>query len=161
MGFGLIWKWLVGPIAGPVLAAALALSLAALGVTWTVQRWEISRLTTELATTKDAIDNPVNGWVHRFDQCQTNYGTIDAALKRESGDIAELAAKTDANQKALAASMATATARVRDVKTSTDKLLAAPPSAPVGTLEACRAGARILKPSLARPAAPAPAGVVP
>ncbi len=142
---GLILKWLVGPIAGPVFGAALAVTLVAFGVTWTVQHWEAARLTTELATVKDSIDNPSNGWVHRFDQCQTNYGNTEAALKRQSADIAALATKTDASQKALAASMATATAQVRGVRTTTDKLLATPPSAPIGSTDACKAGARILK----------------
>lgn len=140
-----MWSWIIGPIAGPILGAALLASLAALGVTWTVQRWEISRLTDELAVKKDEIENSKTGWVRRFDQCETNYATVALALKRQGDDIRNLAKATEDGNKLLADRLESAEKQVTSVRTNTNKLLAAAPTAPIGTLAACQAGAKILK----------------
>lgn len=137
--------WLTGKIAGPVFGIALLATCIAFAVTVGVYHFELANETARADKLDSEINAPSTGWVARNTQCLTNYGNVSASLKRTSDDIEQLAKDTANGNAKTAAAMAGAVAQIRNVKGSTDKLVASPPSAPVGTIDACRAGAHILK----------------
>jgi hypothetical protein len=126
--------WLTGKIAGPVFAGVSALLLMALATVWLVNAWKISDLTSERDDLRASLGT-----------CTANVGTLDASVKVLNGSIDKLAADTKAQNDALSKAMGLATADLRNVRGATNKLLAMPATAPVGSLDACRAGAAIYR----------------
>jgi hypothetical protein len=98
-----------------------------------------------------SIEDPVTGWAARHAQCETNVASLDTSIKGLNGQVEKLAADTKSGNERNAVLMGTAIINLRGVRASTDKLLAMPAMAPVGSIEACRAGARILRGSVGMP----------
>lgn len=142
---GAILKFIVGPIAGYVFGAALAVLAITFAVTVGVYHWKLDAMTEDRDALKERIDNPATGYVVRNAQCGTNVAQLKSGLSRVSADVEALAQATRDGDASLKAAIAAASARLAGVKGATDKLLALPAPAAVGTLKACDAGALILK----------------
>jgi hypothetical protein len=121
---------------------ATALSMI---VTVGVYHFELAGMTTERDALKNQIYAEGTGLIARNTQCETNIASLNVGLKNARDDINSLAASTVETNKKTIAALTAAAAQVRTVKTATDKLLATPASAPIGSTQACSAGAHILK----------------
>lgn len=142
---GAILKWFVGPLAGPVLGIALLITGIGFVTDHLVLSWKLSNVTADRDALKDSIYHDGTGWVARTSACETNVEVLTQAVKNARDDIKSLADNSDAASARAAKMLATIAAQVSGVRASAEKLLALPPSAPVGTLDACHAGANILK----------------
>lgn len=140
-----ILSWLTGKVAGPVFGIALIATSIAFAVTVGVYHFELASETARADKLEAAINAPSTGWVARNAQCETNVATLSVALDRVRGEVAELAKATAEGDAKTAVAIAGAASQIGRVRVSTEKLLATPPSAPIGSIDACRSGARILK----------------
>lgn len=142
---GAILRWIVGPIAGP----AFGILALVLGIGWAtttlVARSELSTVTADRDRLKDQIDNPSTGYLARTAQCETNVAGLQVGLDATRRDIQKLGDASAANDRAVRGLMAKAAALAGDAQAKAARLLATPATAPIGSLDACTAGARILK----------------
>lgn len=142
---GKIIGFVTGPLAGYVFGGALAVFAIVFAVTVGVYHWKLGAMTTERDGYRERIENPTTGYVARMAQCGTNVATLQTGLSRLTIEVKALADETRNRDKKISEALEKAGAQAAGARRSADKLLALPAPAPVGSAEACRAGAAILK----------------
>lgn len=142
---GGIIAFLTSKIAGPVFGGLFFVTAIGFAVTVGVYHFELKAETSRADKLDASINAPGTGYIARNTQCETNVSTLGVGLDRARADVQRLANDTLAADKRNAASMASALQQVAAVKASSAKLLALPATAPIGSIAACTAGAKILK----------------
>lgn len=133
--------WLTGKLAGPVLGAASVVLLFGLITLWAVDAWKISSLTSD----RDSLRAELKVATDNLSTCHASIGTLEGAVSGMRGDIDKLAKDTKNQNDSLAKAMSAQVPLLRGIRASATKLLSMPPTAPVGSLQACAAGAAVYR----------------
>lgn len=131
-----IASWIIGPIAGPVLGSALAVSLVGHGVSWGVNHFEFA----DMQKQRDAADERARVSARSGDTCIVNLATIDTKLDENTSQIRAWQKAGEDSTKRAQEAQETVHKAVAATRAAVAKLQSAPRVAPIGSFEACKAG---------------------
>ena len=133
--------WLVGATAGPILGAALLVSLLGGGALWTVKHFELA----DMQKQRDEAQDRAREAIHAADTCAVNLSTLDVSLTRQNQQIKEWQDQGVAATRRAQEASETVRKTVLGVRANVEKLLSAPAKAPVGSFDACKLGIQTLR----------------